>query len=154
MHSLFIPSSFSTSRRHLAALLWCMPLHFHPSLYTDFSVSPVGLVLFLGYGSLSSSTLLPPSRLSSFMKRSLTGIRYDCTLPLSFFSSLSSNTCVSLPYLMNLTHLWTHCNSWSPKSSCLIKIQSCSLLATVMTSLRVIMIPPSTSCLSLLGYLS
>ena len=52
----------------------------------------------------------------------------------------------------NITHLWTQCNSLSSKSSRLVKIQSRSLLANLMTSLLVIVIPMRESHFSLLGY--
>ena len=58
MHYLFIPSSFAASSQQPSALLWYMPLHFHPSLYNGRSVSPVGMGLFSGFGREGINDLL------------------------------------------------------------------------------------------------
>ena len=137
-----------------------MTIHFLPSLYTDKSVLPIVLVLLSVAWILSSSTLYPSSRRSFIPYQVVPWIDVSWTLgpiatsPTSYVYSIYSNTCVSLPSLMNLTIIWTQYNLWSPKYSCFMKIQSYSLLVVVVTSLRVIMIPPSSSLLSLLGYLS
>ena len=53
IHSLLVPSSLAASNQQPYALLWSKPLDFHPSLYTGWSVSPVGLGLLQAPGSLS-----------------------------------------------------------------------------------------------------
>ena len=115
-----------------------IPLHFHPSLHTYRAVSPVGLGLFWESGSLSSSTSYQLSRRSFISSWVVSWIRVSrasdpiTSSHLSFFFSLSLNTCVSLTYLMNLTHLWTQCNSRYTKSSCFMKIYRCRLLVILL----------------------
>ena len=87
---------------------------------------------------------------SSWTNRSLIGILCYYILTSSYLSSLSSNTCVLMPFLMNITHLWTHCNSWSLKSLGFLKIQSYYLLVTLLNSFWEIILL-SESRLFLLG---
>ena len=82
---------------------------------------------------------------SRCIHRIITGIVFKCKIPPSSFYSQTPNTCYSLPSLNNLNQLWTHFNSCSSKSSCFMKINSCSHLVTLLASLWIIIIPPSAS---------
>ena len=92
--------------------------------------------------------------LSRFMDMSLAGIGYDRNLtPLLLLFTIFKHMCLNNLYDGSKPPMNTVQHTVS-KVLMFHEIQSCSFLSTVMTSIRLIMIPPSTSCLYLLVYLS